>query len=245
MRVTTLIADDEPIARAGLRSMLVRHDWLEIVGETGDGPATIEAIERLKPELVLLDIQMPGLSGIDVLGQLEHIPFVVFTTAHSEHAVTAFELGAVDYVLKPFGSVRLAKAIERVRSAIGEPAAQSSLDRLAQVFGRGPISRLFVRRGATVLPVSIDRVSRFSADGDYVVAHAESTRHLIHLALSRLESRLDPKKFVRIHRAHIVNLDFVKNFHRSRDGNVAALMSDGTHVPVSRTRAQELRAVIV
>ena len=241
MRVSTLIADDEPVARAGLRAMLRAVEWVEVVGEAANGIAAVEAIERLRPELVLLDVQMPGLLGTDVLRELTHQPYVVFTTAFAEHAVTAFELGALDYILKPFGAARLAASMERVRSAIGEPVAHPSLERLSAAFGQGPISRLFVRSGAALLPLSVDRVSWFAADGDYVVAHAERARHLLHLSLARLEARLDAARFVRIHRTHIVNLDHVKTFKRGLRGQLVAEMTDGTRLAVSRARAQELR----
>jgi two-component system, LytTR family, response regulator len=245
VKVTTVIVDDEPIARAGLREMLHAVEWVTVVGEASDGLAAVEAIDRLRPELVLLDVQMPGLPGTEVLGRLKHQPYVVFTTAHVEHAVDAFELGAIDYILKPFGPARLASAMERVRAAIGEPSAHSALDRLGPALGHGPISRLFVRSGGALVPLSVDRVAWFAADGDYVVAHAERSRHLLHLSLARLELRLDAKRFLRIHRTHVVNLDFVRAFRRGARGSLVAEMNDGVRLPVSRTRAQQLRHLAV
>jgi two-component system, LytTR family, response regulator len=242
MKVTTFIADDEPVARAGLRAMLGAFDWVEVVGEAADGESAVRGIRTLQPELVFLDVQMPGLLGTDVLRLLERQPFVVFTTAFSQHAVTAFELGAVDYLLKPFGPSRLAAAMERVRSALGEPATVDAVERLSGTLGAGPISRLFVRIGGTLVPLAVERVSWFEADGDYVIAHAGTTRHVLHLALSRLEARLDPRRFTRVHRAHIVNLDHVKAFRTDAGGNLEAELLDGVRVPVSRARAQELRS---
>ena len=241
MKVTTFVADDEPVARAGLRAMLRAFDWIEIVGEAADGESAVRGIETLRPELVFLDVQMPGILGTDVLRRLEHRPFVLFTTAFTEHAVTAFELGAVDYLLKPFGPSRLAAAMERVRSAIGEPVSVDPVERLSGALGSGPISRLFVRIGGTLVPLPVERVSWFEANGDYVTAHAGSTGHLLHLSLSRLESRLDPRRFVRVHRTHIVNLDQVRAFRRDARGNLEAELLDGARVPVSRARAQEVR----
>ena len=242
MKVTTFVADDEPVARAGLRAMLRAFDWVEVVGEAADGESAVRGIRTLQPELVFLDVQMPGLLGTDVLRHLERQPFVVFTTAFSEHAVTAFELGAVDYLLKPFGPSRLAAAMERVRSALGEPATVDAVERLSGTLGAGPISRLFVRIAGTLVPLAVERVSWFEADGDYVIAHAGATRHVLHLALSRLEARLDPRRFTRVHRAHIVNLDHVKAFRTDTGGNLEAELLDGARVPVSRARAQELRS---
>ncbi|HYE58350.1 MAG TPA: LytTR family DNA-binding domain-containing protein [Rhodothermales bacterium] len=243
MKVRTLVVDDEPLARAGLRAMLSAFDWVEVVGEAADGEAAVEAIHRMQPELVFLDVQMPGLLGTDVLRQIERQPFIIFTTAYSQHAVTAFELGAVDYLLKPFGPARLAAAMERVRTALGEPAGVGALARLAGAMTSGPISRLFVRVAGSLVPLPVERVSWFEADGDYVIAHAERARHLLHLSLSRLEARLDPQRFVRVHRAHLVNLDHVRAFKPDVRGNLEAELVDGSRVPVSRARAQELRSL--
>ena len=241
MKVTTLVVDDEPVARAGLKGMLSAFDWIEVIGEAADGQSAARAIETMKPELVFLDVQMPGLLGTDVLRQINHRPFVIFTTAYSQHAVTAFELGAVDYLLKPFGPARLAAAMERVRGAIGEPSSVDAIERLSGALGGGPITRLFVRVGNATVVLPVDRVTRLEADGDYVVAHAGGARHLLHLSLSSLLARLDPKRFTQVHRAHVVNLEHVRAFKRDTRGNVEAELNDGTRVPVSRARAQELR----
>jgi two-component system LytT family response regulator len=242
MKVTTLIIDDEPVARAGMRAMLTAFDWVSVVGEAADGPAAVEAINRLKPELVFLDVQMPGMLGTDVARRIEHQPFIIFTTAYTQHAVTAFELCAVDYLLKPFGPARLASAMERVRSAIGEPAGDV-LQRLSGALAGGPISRLFVRVGGALIPIAAESVLRFEAAGDYVTAHVENKRHVLHLSLNRLEARLDTNRFVRVHRAHIVNLDHVRAFKRDARGNLEAELNDGARIPVSRTRAQALRSL--
>ncbi len=243
MKVRTLVVDDEPVARAGLRAMLAAFDWVEVVGEAADGVAAVEAIDRLRPELVFLDVQMPGLPGTDVLRRVERQPLVVITTAYSQHAVSAFELGAVDYLLKPFGPARLAAAMERIRAGIGEPAGVGALERLSGALAGGPISRLFVRTGGSLVPLPVAEVWWFEADGDYLTAHTGRARHVLHLALGRLEARLDPRRFVRVHRAHIVNLDHVQAFRRDLRGNLEAELADGRRVPVSRARAQELRSL--
>lgn len=237
-----MIVDDEPVARAGLRDMLSSTEWLTVTGEASDGRSAVEIIDRIKPELVFLDVEMPGIKGTEILSQTSHQPFVVFTTAYAEHAATAFELGALDYVLKPFGADRLARALERVRTAIGEPGSPPALDRLREALGTGPMSRLFVRSGNGVTPVLVSEVSWFEASGDYVTAHTSRSRYLLHLSLNRLESRLDAKRFVRIHRTHIVNLDHVVAFRRQSRGLMAELR-DGTRVPVSRERAREIRGL--
>lgn len=243
MKVRVLIADDEPVARAGLRDLLEAVDWLTCVGEAATGPEAVRSIDALQPELVFLDIQMPGLLGTEVLKQATHRPFVIFTTAYAQHAVTAFELGALDYLLKPFGRERLAAALDRVRPALGESRPAAAFDRLSEAFRQGPLSRLFVRSGGAIIPVAVADVAWFEAQGDYVVAHAGASQHTLHLALHHLEARLDPRRFVRIHRTHIVNLDFVKAFRPHGSGQLAAVMADGTRLVVSRARARDLRGL--
>ena len=241
-KVTALVADDEPFARSGLRRMLAEFDWIECVGEAASGPAAIESIERLRPDLVFLDIQMPGASGLDVLRRIAHRPRVVFTTAFAEHAVAAFELGALDYLLKPFGEERLEAALARVRETLGTPALPVA-DRLAEALAQGPLVRLFVRTGHSIVPVAVADVTWFEAMGDYVALHTPRAKHVLHVTLAQLEARLDPRHFCRIHRAHIVNLARVAAFRRLPGGALAAELEDGTRLAVSRAKARELRAL--
>lgn len=241
-RVSAVVADDEPFARSGLRRMLAEFDWIDCVGEAASGPAAIEAIERLRPDLVFLDIRMPGASGLQVLGRIAHRPRVVFTTAFAEHAVTAFELGALDYLLKPFGHERLAVAMERLRSTLGT-AQPPAAERLAETLAQGPLARLFVRSGHSIVPVAVADVAWFEAMGDYVVLHTAAGTHVLHVTLAQLESRLDERHFRRIHRAHIVNLDHVAAFRRLPGGALCAELGDGTRIAVSRAKARELRTL--
>lgn len=242
--VRALIADDEPVARAGLRDMLAGVEWITLVGEAANGIAAVEAINTLRPELVFLDIQMPGILGTDVLARVQHKPFVVFTTAYAQHAATAFELGAVDYLLKPFGPERLRKTLERVRAALGAPASgPPAIDRLKEAFAAGPMTRLFVRAGGAVLPVAVEQVAWFESSGDYVVAHTGKQRYMLHLPLSRLEARLDATKFMRVHRTRIVNLDHVAAFRPYGKSQLVAELRDGSKLIVSRERAKDIRAL--
>jgi two-component system LytT family response regulator len=241
-RISTLIVDDEPVARAGMRRMLDEVEWIECIGEAANGLAAIEAIDTLKPELVFLDVQMPGLLGTDVLRRLQHQPFVVFTTAYAQHAVTAFELGALDYLLKPFGEERLRATLDRIRAAVGEPRT-SSFDRFSEAMARAPMSRLFVRTGRNIVPLPVNDISWFEAVGDYIAAHVGETQHLLHLPLNQLEDRLDPRRFVRVHRTHIVNLDQVAAFRREASGHLVAELKDGTSLQVSRAKARDLRSL--
>ena len=241
-RVAALIVDDEPVARAGMRHMLADVEWIECIGEAATGPAAVEAIDTLRPEIVFLDIQMPGMSGIDVLRRVQHQPFVVFTTAFAEHAVAAFELGAVDYLLKPFGAERLRASLDRARAALGEPMP-ATLDRLGELLGQAPMTRLFVRTGRSIVPVALADIAWFEAVGDYVSVHARGAQHLVHLSLNRIEERVDKQHFSRIHRTYIVNLDHVSAFQRQPGGRLVARLADGTTLPVSRVKAHELRNI--
>jgi len=223
-----------------MRDMLSNISWVTCVGEAASGTAAVEAINRLSPDLVFLDIQMPGMLGTEVLRHVKKQPHAIFTTAFAEHAVTAFELGALDYLLKPFGQDRLERSLERARAAIGEPSSPATFDRLSEAFASGPMTRLFVRLGATVVPIAVESITRFEADGDYVTAFSPRGKHLLHLSLNRLEARLDPTRFTRVHRSHIVNLTSVTAF-RTVKGKLVAEMADGAKVAVSRERAKELR----
>ena len=240
--VSALIVDDESIARAGLRDLLADVEWIRCIGEAANGPAAVDAIDRLRPELVFLDIEMPGFTGLDVLRRVSHQPYVVFTTAYGEHAVTAFELGALDYLLKPFGAERLVTALERVRAALGEPVPPTA-DRLAEAMRQGPMSRLFVRSGNAIIPLAVESITRFEAWGDYVTAYADRARHVLHLSLNKLEERLDAARFVRVHRTHIVNMAHVVAFRRQGRNRLVAELKDGTTLPVSRSKASSLRGL--
>jgi two-component system, LytTR family, response regulator len=237
--VTVVVADDEPVAREGLRRALDAFSWVRWIGEAGSGPATVEMVDRLKPDLLFLDIEMPGGNGIEVMRRLTHHPMVVFTTAYAEYAVTAFELGSLDYLLKPFGPDRLQAALERVRAAVGEPQ-ESGVERLAAALGTGPITRLFVRSGNAVLPVAVDALVHLEAWGDYVVAYTATSKYVIHVSLQRLEERLDPSRFIRVHRSHLVQLSEVTAF-RPAGGGLVAELTNGARVPVSRTHARAVR----
>jgi two-component system LytT family response regulator len=241
--VSVVIADDEPVARAGLRALLASHEWLTVAGDASHGAAALSAIDVLKPDVVFLDIEMPGMTGLEVMRRMQHQPVIVFTTAWSQHATDAFELGALDYLLKPFGADRLTRALDRVRAALGESDSRSGVERLRELQQSGPISRIFVRNGRAIVPVSVSEIAWIEADGDYAALHVGRARHLVHVPLSRLETRLDAARFVRIHRTTIVNLEQVSAFKTIAGGRFVAELKDGTRLDVSRSKARELRAL--
>ena len=241
-RITALIADDEAPARKRLRDLLGPVTWVEVVGDTADGPATIEAVDRLEPDLLFLDLQMPGCDGLEVVRRIAHQPAIVFTTAHNRYAVSAFELGAIDYLLKPFGRERFALALERLRDVRSRRAEPRVTERTAEALTPSArLSRLFVRTRGRIIVIPIADIQRFEARDDYTALFAGTQRHLVHLRLADLEQRLDPAMFARVHRSHIVNLDFVEAMIPNDDGRLEVVLRDGTRLMASRSRSRELR----
>jgi two-component system, LytTR family, response regulator len=239
---TALIVDDEPLARHKLRELLEDVDWLTCVGEAGDGESAVRAIDAQRPDLVFLDVEMPGFSGLQVLERCQHRPAVVFTTAFDRYAVAAFELEALDYLLKPFGRERLLAALRRARQALGCGEADTAERARRAIKGEAePLARIFVRDRGRIVPVSLADVQRLEAQDDYVEVVAGGRRHLVHLSMNDFERRLDPARFVRVHRAHIVNLDYVAAFHPLADSRLEVEMRDGTRIVASRERSKALR----
>lgn len=241
-RVTALIADDEAPARKRLRDLLSTVSWVELLGECADGPATIEAVDRLEPDLLFLDLQMPGCDGLAVARKIAHQPAIVFTTAHNRYAVAAFELGAIDYLLKPFGRERFALALERLRDVRTRRSEARMVDRAIEALDPGArLTRLFVRTRGKIIVVPVNEIVRFEARDDYSALYSKNLRHLIHLRLADLEERLDPRMFARVHRSHIVNLDFVDAMIPTEDARLEVVLKDGTRIMASRSRSRDLR----
>ena len=242
MNVRYLIADDEPHARRRLHRLVHAHPWLDLVGTAATGRETVAQVHRHRPELVFLDVQMPGLSGLQAMRAFQHRPLVVFTTAYSEYAPTAFDLEALDYLLKPVESGRLAESLRRVRDALGiAETGAGHASAPASPSGRGK-ERIFVRVHGHLVPVACREILRLEADGDYVAVHTAGARHFVSATLSGLHGQLDQERFVRVHRGHIVNLDHVRAFRPNGGGRMRAELRDGTAVPVSRRRSAELRS---
>ena len=246
-RARVLVVEDEPLARAKLRALVDELPWAECVGEAADGRAALAMLDALRPDVVFLDIELPELSGLEVLARATHQPAVVFTTAYDRYAVSAFELAAVDYLLKPFGRERFQAAAERARRAAvpaaddEPPPAERARRALAELGAGGPLTRLLVRDRGRITPIAVRDVERLEAEDDYVALHAHGRRHLVYLPLNEFEQRLDPAQFVRVHRSHIVNLDFVRHLVPFDAGRLQVEMRDGTRVLASRARSKALR----
>lgn len=239
---TAVIVDDDALARERVKDLLSETPLVEIVGEAADGLTAVRLIDELRPDIAFLDIEMPALSGLQLLEKLTHRPVVVFTTAYDQYALTAFELAAVDYLLKPFGLDRFKGALERAVAAVaGRAPGPDPVERARETLAGGDtLRRLFLRERDAILPVEVDRVSRFEADGDYVLVHAGERPYLVRLKLQDLEERLGDR-FLRVHRSHLVNLDHVRRFEPHDATRLAVVMADGTRIVASRSRSQELR----
>jgi two-component system LytT family response regulator len=232
MTLRALIVDDEPFARERVRRLLGEAPDIEIVGECPDGFRAVAAITALAPDLVLLDVVMPGKDGFEVLDELHGAaPAVIFLTAHDRFAVRAFEAAALDYLLKPFDEQRFALALDRARRALGG----SDRDRLRPVaFTPGGLTRLVVKHAGRIRFVKIADVSHITAEANYVSVHAGGDVHLVRETLGALEDELDPSRFVRIHRATIVNLDRVRELEPMFNGQYTVVLDDGARVTLSR-----------
>ena len=223
-----MIIDDEPPARRELRRLLTDFPWLEIVGEAGNVDQAAEMVELLMPELLFLDIQMPGGSGFDLLTRLEHLPQVIFTTAYDEHAVRAFEVDALDYLLKPIDPARLTGALGRVKSA--QVAQKQQPDAV--------LEQIFVRDGSRCWFVPLREVRLLSSEGNYIRLSWGKSQPLLGRALAALEQRLDPNRFFRANRRQIINLDFIESVELGVNGRLHAQLRDGPEVEISRRQTR-------
>ncbi len=258
-----LIVDDEDRARATLRHLLADIAMTELVGEASDAEEAVRLALALAPDVVFLDIEMPGGSGLSVAGELPTETAVVFTTAYDQHALAAFELGAVDYLHKPFGPERLAGAIARVHGRavregdasrtepqVDDDAAPPPLERIrwmARVTAPGapPLTRLFVRDRGRIVPLRTADIVHLDGHDDYVAVHAHGRRYLVYLTLGEFERRLDPDRFMRIHRSHIVNLDCVTALVPFDTTRLQVELRGGTSIVASRAASRELRRLAV
>jgi two-component system LytT family response regulator len=227
--VRALLIDDEPLARRELRRLLGAHCWIQIVGEASDIDEAQAGIEARSPALIFLDVEMPGGSGFDLLERLDRPPRVIFTTAYDHYAVKAFEVSALDYLLKPIEPVRLAAALDRMRakSAHGPGA---------------PLEQLFVRDGLRCWFVPLREVSVFSAEGNYVRLKWGRERPLLARSLTGLERKLDSQRFFRANRQQIFNLEHIQELELGAGGRLYVHLRGGHEIEISRRQAREFRA---
>ncbi len=254
--IPVLIADDEPLARELVRNLLVQDEEVEVVGECGDGATALSLIRERRPEIVLLDIEMPARDGVDLLGDLapDERPVVVYLTAYDEHAVRAFGLEALDYVLKPFSDDRFFEALGRAKRRVRE----STLATVAASLVRGTetatasslqqgryVDRFAVKRGDRQLLIPVEKIRWIESEDYYVRLHLETDSYLLRASLTSLESELDPARFQRVHRKAIVRRELVREVRTLPGGVRTLVLDDGTELRVSRARAHEVERWLV
>ena len=247
MSVRVLIVDDEPIARRRLRALLQAESSVEIVGESEDGESALVAIRGLRPDLVFLDVQMPGLDGFDVIELMSETecPAVIFVTAYDQYAMRAFDVHAVDYLLKPFERGRLRKALARAAALAGSDANPGRLHAFVDtVRADRPLQRFLVKTPARVYAVRTDDVESLEAAGHYVELRTATGTHLVRDSMAAIGRRLDRARFVRIHRSAIVNIDKVKELRPAFHGEFEVTLTCGRRLRCSRTYAAELTRVM-
>jgi two-component system, LytTR family, response regulator len=250
MPLTTLIVDDEPLAREGLRLMLSQDPEVSAVYEARDGREAIAAIRELQPDLVFLDVQMPEMDGFAVIEKVgaEQMPAVVFVTAHDRYAIQAFEINAIDYLLKPVTRERFGKALERAKARLNsDPADEASRQILSLLetiaSPRRNIKRLAVRSAGKTVFVDVEAVDWMEAAENYVQLHTGQESHLLHVAMNALEKSLDPDLFLRIHRSIIVNIGRIKELRPGPHGEYLITLQDGTRLRSGRTYSNRLKAL--
>ena len=257
-RVRVLVVDDEPLARMRIEDVLAHIEGAEVVGAATNGIEAVEMIRSLRPDLVFLDVQMPGKTGVEVVRDIgpDAMPATIFVTAFDQFAVQAFDVAAVDYLVKPFDDERLEAAFERARNrlslqGIGQlrekllAVLQSPGDPIAQPTATHPrtpeyLERIAVEMRGKVQSIPVDQIDYIVQSGPYAEIHSGGRRHLVREAMQTLEERLDPRKFMRVHRSMIVRLELVEALHRGTGGDYEVQLRGGARVKVSRSRREAL-----
>ena len=233
-----LLVDDERLARTELTRLLEKFPEIEIIGEATNGEEAIEKIEELNPDLVFLDIQMPGMTGFEVLEHLHIVPNIIFVTAYDEYALKAFEVNALDYVLKPFELTRLEKAIEKVKEDEKESKSSNSDDKLTYD------SQIFIKDGEKCWFVKMDKVRMFESEGNYVRLYFEESKPMILKSLNNLEKRLNDKEFFRISRKYIINLTWIDKVEAWFNGGLRVTLKSGEKLEISRRQTSRFKELM-
>lgn len=247
MKVNCLIIDDEPLARELLKEFLEQHADLNLIGECSKGTEAVEKIDELKPDLIFLDVQMPGMNGFDVLDEIEHDPFVIFTTAYDQYAIRAFEKNAVDYLLKPVDQERFKLAVERAITRMNtEQNNVGELLRNMKTENRTSYdSHIFVQKSEKLINLPVDEIEHLEASGDYTILTTKNDQFVSSSGIGKLEEILNPDMFIRVHRSTIININSLKEIEKHFNGGMVVKMNNGKSFPVSRTYAKLIRKKVV
>jgi Response regulator of the LytR/AlgR family len=246
MLITTLIIDDEPAARAIVREYLGGDDRFEIVGECANGFEAVKLANELRPRLLFLDIQMPKLDGFEVIDLLDVKPAIIFVTAYDEYAVRAFEVHAMDYLLKPFSIERFTAVLDRAAGLIerNEPQPIAAVATEVRERAKGTLQRIIVRQGSEIEVIPVARIDYVEASDDYVTIAAAGKKHLKQQTIGELELQLDPRRFIRIHRSCIINIDRLARVEPYAKDSRVAILHDGTRLPISRSGYAKLKEML-
>ena len=247
MKIRTLIVDDEPLARSRIRSLLAHDSSVDVIGECSDGQKAVSAISELTPDLVFLDVQMPAMDGFEVIKTIpaDQMPTVIFVTAYDGYALKAFEVNALDYLLKPFDRSRFQKTLERAKVMIRRMQNGDVNDQLLSLLGdlrreQEIPDRFIIKSGGRVVFLRVEEIDWMSSVGNYVRLHVGRDSHLMRETMSAMEEKLDPDRFMRIHRSTIVNLDRVKEVQPWTKGEYVVIMRDGNRLIMSRRYRERL-----
>ena len=247
-KATCIIIDDEKLARDLVREYLETIEEIEILDECSRGSEAIEKINKLKPDLIFLDVQMPGMTGFEVLDEIDHEPYVIFTTAYDQYAIKAFEKNAVDYLLKPIDEERFRQAVERVfkRKKTEAGSLEDLLGSLRQVNHKGTYdSHIFVQKSEKLFNLPVEEIVYLEASGDYTIISTKNDQFVSSSGIGKLEEIMNPDTFFRVHRSTIVNLNYLKEIERHFNGGMVVKMLSGKSFPVSRTYAKQIRKKVV
>jgi len=248
MNTTCLIIDDEKLARELLREYLAAFPQIEILGECAKGSEAVEQIEKLTPDIIFLDVQMPGMTGFDVLDEITHEPYVIFTTAYDQYAIKAFEKNAVDYLLKPLDQERFKLAVDRAMQR--KKTEAGNLEDLLSGMHTFPArssydSHIFVQKSEKLFNLPVEEIIYLEASGDYTVISTKNDQFVSSSGIGKLEELMNPDKFIRVHRSTIINLSFLKEIERHFNGGMIVKMQNAKTFPVSRTYAKMIRKKVV
>lgn len=263
-KIRTLIVDDEALARRTIRDLLVHDADIDIIGECSNGQEAVNMMQAQLPDLLFLDIQMPKLNGFEALAQVEveRIPAIIFVTAFDQYALKAFDVHALDYLLKPFTDQRFEEALKKAKAHIQMKEINRLSQSLVALLGKNSgaarsvekavaperknfLSRFMIRSSGKAAFIKVEDVDWIAADDYYIKLHVGSKSHLLRISMSELEEKLDPKKFLRIHRSTIINFDRVKELQQNPNGDCSVILRDGTELKLSRSRRERLERFLM
>jgi len=249
MILSAIIVDDEKPARDLILEYLAIHPKIKVIAQCWNGEDAVQTINTMQPDIIFLDIRMPGYGGFKVLERLERIPIIIFSTAYSSYALQAFEVSAVDYLLKPYTQQRFDKAVNNALKKKENPDISRQVLQLLETIQRQKtkefLKRIFVKTGDRMTPLNVSVIEYIKAEDDYIRIYSDSKNYLTDQTLSGLLSMLDPEMFIRIHRSYVVNLQYIKEIQKTFKGNYSVHMGSGTKLPVGRTFLQKLKNHII